>query len=83
MALISVNELCIGFRGPPLLANVSCQIEAGQRIGLLGRNGAGKTTFLRLLSGDVELETWYDVTPMWIGLRFKGSDGSYIHYEVQ
>src|SRR6185436_46649 len=54
MALITVNELCIGFHGPMLLEDVSCQIEAGQRIGLLGRNGAGKTTFLRILSGDVE-----------------------------
>ncbi len=54
MALISVNELRIGFRGPLLLDNVSCQIEAGQRIGLLGRNGAGKTTFMRILSGDIE-----------------------------
>ncbi|MFP6613763.1 MAG: ATP-binding cassette domain-containing protein [Pirellulales bacterium] len=52
MALVSVDDLSIGFRGPPLLDSVSCQIEAGQRIGLLGRNGAGKTTFLRLLSGD-------------------------------
>ena len=54
MALITVNQLRIGFRGPPLLEDVSCQIEAGQRIGLLGRNGTGKTTFLRILSGDVE-----------------------------
>lgn len=52
MALVSIDDLSIGFRGPPLLDSVSCQIEAGQRIGLLGRNGAGKTTFLRLLSGD-------------------------------
>jgi len=54
MALITVSELSIGFRGPLLLDSVTCQIEAGQRIGLLGRNGAGKTTFMRLLCGDVE-----------------------------
>jgi ABC transport system ATP-binding/permease protein len=53
MSLVSVSELRIGFRGPPLLDGVSCQIEAGQRIGLTGRNGTGKTTLLRILSGQV------------------------------
>lgn len=51
MALISINELSVGFLGPPLLDEVTCQIEAGQRIGLLGRNGSGKTTLMRILSG--------------------------------
>ncbi len=54
MSLITIRDLRIGFRGPLLLDGVSCQIERGQRIGLLGRNGAGKTTFLRILSGQVE-----------------------------
>jgi ATP-binding cassette subfamily F protein uup len=53
MARISINELSIGFHGPPLLDAVTCQIEAGQRIGLLGRNGSGKTTLMRLLSGAI------------------------------
>ena len=53
MALISLNELSIGFHGPPLLDAVTCQIESGQRIGLLGRNGSGKTTLMRLLSGAI------------------------------
>lgn len=52
--LLTIRELTIGFRGPSLLDGVSCTIEPGQRIGLLGRNGAGKTTFMRLLSGQVE-----------------------------
>ena len=51
--LIQLNEVSIGFRGPPLLDEVTCQIEPGQRIGLLGRNGSGKTTLMRMLSGSV------------------------------
>src|SRR5688572_7799905 len=51
MPLVSVKDLRIGYRGPPLLDGVTCQIEPGQRIGLLGRNGSGKTTLMRVLSG--------------------------------
>ncbi|MAT43628.1 MAG: ABC transporter ATP-binding protein [Anaerolineaceae bacterium] len=53
MALISVNEISLGFDGVLLLDKVNLQIEAGQRIGLLGRNGTGKTTFLKLLNGNL------------------------------
>jgi ATP-binding cassette subfamily F protein uup len=54
MSLVTINDLHIRFRGPALLDGVSCQIEPGQRIGLLGRNGTGKTTLLRILGGGVE-----------------------------
>jgi ATP-binding cassette subfamily F protein uup len=54
MPLITVSDLSIGFRGRTLLDAISCQIEPGQRIALLGRNGEGKTTFMRLLCGQVE-----------------------------
>src|SRR5688572_22448158 len=52
-AFIRLNDLSIGFSQPPLLDSVTCQIETGQRIGLLGRNGSGKTTLMRVLNGDV------------------------------
>nr|WP_254511818.1 ATP-binding cassette domain-containing protein [Anatilimnocola floriformis] len=52
--MITVRDLKIGFRGPLLLDGVSCQIDPGERIGLLGRNGAGKTTFMRIISGEVQ-----------------------------
>src|SRR3954447_21222970 len=54
MPLVAIKELRIGFSGPALLDGVSCQIEPGQRIGLLGRNGSGKTTFMRILAGQVQ-----------------------------
>ena len=53
MPLVTLNDLTIGYRGPLLLDSIRCQVEAGQRIGLLGRNGAGKSTFLRILRGDL------------------------------
>ncbi|NCY02172.1 MAG: ATP-binding cassette domain-containing protein, partial [Planctomycetia bacterium] len=51
MALVHLDDLTIGYRGPPLLDGVTRQIEEGQRIGLLGRNGCGKTTLLELIAG--------------------------------
>ena len=51
MPLVTIRDLHIRYRGPALLEGVNCQIESGQRIGLLGRNGSGKTTLMRMLCG--------------------------------
>jgi ATP-binding cassette subfamily F protein uup len=51
MALVHLDDVTIGYRGPPLLDGVTRQVEAGQRIGLLGRNGSGKTTLLKMIAG--------------------------------
>ncbi|MFM7207356.1 MAG: ATP-binding cassette domain-containing protein [Planctomycetaceae bacterium] len=54
MPLVTLRNLSLRFSGPPLLDDVTCHVEAGQRIGLLGRNGAGKTSLMRLLAGSIE-----------------------------
>ena len=53
MALISLQEVSLGFGGPLLLEDVNLQIERGEWIGLLGRNGMGKSTLLKLIYGDL------------------------------
>jgi ATP-binding cassette subfamily F protein uup len=52
MALVHLDDLTITYHGPPLLDGVTRQIEAGQRIGLLGRNGVGKSTLLKMICGE-------------------------------
>src|SRR5947209_15255125 len=54
MALVSLRSVRLAFGGPPLLDGVDLMIERGERVCLLGRNGEGKSTLLRLIRGDIE-----------------------------
>ncbi|MCP4147413.1 MAG: ATP-binding cassette domain-containing protein, partial [bacterium] len=54
MSLVSLQDISIAFGGPPLLDNINLQIKRGERLGLLGRNGTGKTTLMKLISGEQE-----------------------------
>jgi ATP-binding cassette subfamily F protein uup len=54
MALLSLRDVSLAFGGPRLLDGVSLQIERGERLCLLGRNGEGKSTLLRLIAGGLE-----------------------------
>jgi len=53
MALLSLNKVSMGFGGPLLLERVNLQIEGGERVCLLGRNGVGKSTLLKLINSNI------------------------------
>jgi len=53
MALLSLRNVTLAFGGAPLLDGASLQVERGERICLLGRNGAGKSSLLALAAGEV------------------------------
>jgi len=57
MALLGMQDLTIAFGGPPLLDHAGFSIERGERVCLIGRNGAGKSTVMKLLDGTIAPDT--------------------------
>ncbi|MCC7201043.1 MAG: ATP-binding cassette domain-containing protein [Nitrospirae bacterium] len=57
MALISLNEISVTFGGPPLFDELTLHLEAGERVALLGRNGTGKTTLMKVIAGQMGVDS--------------------------
>jgi len=53
MALLSLQEISVRFGGPWLLAGATLNVERGERVCLLGRNGEGKSTLLKVAAGQL------------------------------
>src|SRR5262249_23317413 len=51
MILLSCSRLSRGFDEGPLFEDIGFELYSGERVGLVGANGVGKTTLLRLLAG--------------------------------
>jgi ABC-type Mn2+/Zn2+ transport system ATPase subunit len=51
--LASIRDLTVGYGGPPVLSDVQFDVRAGNRVGVLGPNGGGKTTLFRALLGEL------------------------------
>ena len=50
--MLTLNELSFDFGGRYLYSDVNWQIKPGERIGLVGQNGTGKSTLLRIITGE-------------------------------
>ena len=55
--MITVSDLSLNYSGTPLFSHVDLQFLRGNCYGIIGANGAGKSTFLKILSGDLEAST--------------------------
>jgi len=55
--MLNIHNLSISFQGEFLFEEITYRLGAGDRIGLVGKNGAGKSTMLKILAGDLEPDT--------------------------
>lgn len=51
--MLNVHDLSVSFQGETLFENVSFMLNQGDKVGLIGKNGAGKSTMLKLLSKEL------------------------------
>ncbi len=52
--MITVTNLSLNYSGTPLFSHVDLQFDRGNCYGIIGANGAGKSTFLKILSGELD-----------------------------
>ena len=55
--MLTVSNLSLNFNGQPLFKDVDIKFTPGNCYGVIGANGAGKSTFLKILSGELESST--------------------------
>ena len=75
--LISTDNLTFGFHGETLLENISFTLSEGDRVGLIGGNGEGKTTLLRLLLGELHPESGNLFVKNGIRIGYLAQNGGY------
>lgn len=56
MPLLTLDNACLAFGHHALLDHAVLQLDPGERIGLIGRNGAGKSSLLRVLASEIKLD---------------------------
>ncbi|MCK5898945.1 MAG: ATP-binding cassette domain-containing protein, partial [Methylococcales bacterium] len=61
MPLLQLSNVSIAYGTHALLDHANFQLDAGERVGLLGRNGEGKSTLMKIIAGNIladEGEVW-------------------------
>ena len=70
MNIINIEHISKIFGGKVIFDDVSCGISEGEKIGVIGINGTGKTTFLRVLAGLEETDQGQVITQNGIRIAY-------------
>ncbi len=73
MPLLRLTNVSIAFGTHALLKNADFQLDAGERVGLLGRNGEGKSTLMKIIAGNIHADSWRDLAAAGIKTGLAGA----------
>lgn len=76
--MLNIHDLSVSFSGTFLFESVTFRLGAGDRIGLVGKNGAGKSTMLKILSRDVAPDSGSIATEKELKIGFLRQDIDFI-----
>lgn len=72
--MLNIHNLSVSFGGEYLFEEVTFRLGSGDRVGLVGKNGAGKSTMLKILAGDVQADTGAIATEKDVKIGFLRQD---------
>lgn len=76
--MLNIHNLSISFGGEYLFEEITFRLGAGDRVGLIGKNGAGKSTMLKILSGELEPDTGQIATDKDLKIGFLKQDIDFV-----
>lgn len=79
--MLNIHNLSVSFGGTFLFEEVTFRLNAGDRVGLVGKNGAGKSTMLKLLSKEVEPDTGVIASDKEVRIGFLKQDIDFVQWK--
>lgn len=76
--MLNIHNLSVSFQGEYLFEEVTFRLGEGDRVGLVGKNGAGKSTMLRIISQEQEYDTGQIATDKDIEIGFLKQDIDFV-----
>lgn len=76
--MLNIHNLSVSFGGTYLFEEVTFRLGAGDRVGLVGKNGAGKSTMLKILAGDVKPDSGSIATEKEVKIGFLRQDIDFV-----
>ena len=72
--MMNIHNLSISFQGDYLFEDITFKLDNGDRVGLIGKNGAGKSTMLKILSKEIEPDSGQIATDKTLKIGFLKQD---------